>query len=69
MQAFIRDDVLEEIYHRLKFVEKYAEKNTREEGLTRPRPLDDRNDKNTEGRKKFKPNDEGKDEANVINID
>jgi hypothetical protein len=44
----------------LKFVEQYAEKNTKDESYTRPRPLDDKSDKNNEGRKKFKGNDDGK---------
>lgn len=74
MQAFIRDDVLQEIYHRLKFVEQYAEKYPKDDNYTRPRPLDDKNDKNNEGRKKFKPNDDGKEEGgqsnpNIIQID
>jgi hypothetical protein len=56
----------------LKFVEKYAEKNTKEDNYVRTRPLDDKSDKNNEGRKKFKPNEDGKDDAQypqVIQID
>lgn len=40
MQAFVRDDLLEEIYNRLKFVEKYTQKMVKED--TR-RPQEEKN--------------------------
>jgi hypothetical protein len=43
-------------------VERYAEKNMKDDGNARLRPLDDKSDRNNEGRKKFKSNEEGKDE-------
>lgn len=51
----------------MKFVEQYAEKNTKDEIYSRPRPLDDKADKNNEGRKKFKPNEDGKEEGQQSN--